>query len=96
MKTVPFHLARSELASFLDRAQTESILITRHGKPAAVLLGVEGEAIEELLTASSPEFWAMIEERRANPRTISAHALRAELKLPRRRTSERRRSKRSP
>jgi hypothetical protein len=46
-------------------AQKEQVLVTRHGKPAVLIRGVEGEELEDLLTASDPAFWKMIEARRA-------------------------------
>jgi hypothetical protein len=42
----------------------------KHGKPAAVVIGVEGEDIEDVLLAHDPKFWALIRERRKQP-TVS-------------------------
>ena len=65
------------------------VFITRHGKPAALIIGVEGEAFEDLMTRSDPEFWQMIEARRAASKTISSHEMRRRLSLPRRRRPKR-------
>jgi antitoxin (DNA-binding transcriptional repressor) of toxin-antitoxin stability system len=35
------------------------VLITKHGKPAALIIGVEGEDLEDLLTMANPRFWEM-------------------------------------
>ena len=50
------------------------MVVTRSGKPAALLLGVEGKDWETVALESSPEFWKLIEARRAEP-TISADEL---------------------
>jgi prevent-host-death family protein len=82
MKVVPLAEAKSELSAYVDAAQKDRILVTRHGKPAALLIGVEGEAIEDLLTRADPEFWRMIQERRGE-RTFSSAEVRASLGLSR-------------
>jgi PHD/YefM family antitoxin component YafN of YafNO toxin-antitoxin module len=63
------------LEAVLDLAQAERVVITRRGKPSAVVVGIDGYDEEDLALASSPAFWRMIEERRMG-RFIS----RAELK----------------
>jgi prevent-host-death family protein len=58
---------RSDMESVLDAAQKERIVVTRAGKPSAVIIGVESYDEEDLRLASSPEFWRLIEERRSGP-----------------------------
>ncbi len=43
MKRVPLHQVKDELSRFLREAEGEEIVITRHGKPAGVLIGFESE-----------------------------------------------------
>jgi prevent-host-death family protein len=43
MKTVPLSEVKDDLSKFLRLAETEQIVITRHGKPAGVLIGFESE-----------------------------------------------------
>jgi prevent-host-death family protein len=43
MKTVPLSEVKDDLSRFLHLAETEEIVITRHGKPAGVLIGFESE-----------------------------------------------------
>jgi prevent-host-death family protein len=38
-KTVPLSEVKDDLSKFLRLAETEEIVITRHGKPAGVLIG---------------------------------------------------------
>ena len=43
MKQVPLSEIKDDLARFLREAETQEIIITRHGKPAGVLIGFESE-----------------------------------------------------
>jgi prevent-host-death family protein len=43
MKRVPLHKVKDELSRFLREAEKEEVIITRHGKPAGVLIGFESE-----------------------------------------------------
>ena len=43
MKRVPLHQAKDDLSRYLRDAETEEIVITRHGKPAGVLIGFSSE-----------------------------------------------------
>lgn len=63
----------------VDEAQKDKVVITRHGKPAAVLVGVEGEDWEDVVLQSDPAFWNLIRARRAQP-TISLKELKRELR----------------
>jgi prevent-host-death family protein len=43
MKQVPLSEVKDDLSRFLREAATHEIVITRHGKPAGVLIGFESE-----------------------------------------------------
>jgi prevent-host-death family protein len=43
MKEVPLSAIKDDLSRFLREAETQEIIITRHGKPAGVLIGFESE-----------------------------------------------------
>jgi prevent-host-death family protein len=43
MKKVPLSLIKDDLSKYLHLAESEEIVITRHGKPAGVLVGFESE-----------------------------------------------------
>jgi prevent-host-death family protein len=43
MKEVPLSKIKDDLSRFLREAETQEIVITRHGKPAGVLIGFESE-----------------------------------------------------
>lgn len=56
-------------------------MITRHGKPAALVIGVEGQEIEEVLLRQDPSFWNLVEERRRQ-RSVPLADVRRLLRLP--------------
>jgi prevent-host-death family protein len=43
VRQVPLAEVKDDLSRFLRLAESQEILITRHGKPAGVLIGFEGE-----------------------------------------------------
>jgi prevent-host-death family protein len=43
MKQVPLHEVKNDLSRLLRRAENEDIVITRHGKPAGLLVGFKSE-----------------------------------------------------
>jgi prevent-host-death family protein len=43
MKTVPLNEVKDDLSKYLRLAEKEEIIITRHGKPAGVLIGFADE-----------------------------------------------------
>lgn len=43
MKKVPLSEVKNDLSRYLREAEKEEVVITRHGKPAGVLVGFESE-----------------------------------------------------
>jgi prevent-host-death family protein len=43
MKTVPLSEVKDDLSRYLRMAEKEQVVITRHGKPAGVLIGFESD-----------------------------------------------------
>ncbi len=70
MRSIPEKELRADLDSILTRAQSERIVISRRGKPCAVLVGIEDYDTEDLKLASSEGFWAMIRERRVGGKSV--------------------------
>jgi PHD/YefM family antitoxin component YafN of YafNO toxin-antitoxin module len=56
-----------DVRGLLEAAQRERILVTRDGKPLALVVGVENKDEEDLRLEADPEFWRMIEESRRSP-----------------------------
>ena len=43
MKKAPLSIVKDDLSKFLRLAEKEEVVITRHGKPAGILIGFESE-----------------------------------------------------
>jgi prevent-host-death family protein len=79
MKTVNARDLQKKIKQCVDVSQQDRIVITRRGKPAAVMVGVEGKDWEEVALQTSANFWKLVEERRNQP-TISMKELRKRIK----------------
>jgi prevent-host-death family protein len=79
MKTVNARDLQKRIKKCVDMSQQDRVVITRRGKPAAVLVGVEGKDWGEVVLQTSSTFWKLIEERRKEP-TLSMRELRTRLK----------------
>jgi len=93
MKTIG--LEHATLERCIKDARRERVVLTRKGKPVALVVGVEGMDEEQLQLGSSDKFWTLIEKRRRQ-RTIGRAEL--EKKLARtngglRKTSRKRKAK---
>jgi prevent-host-death family protein len=70
MKEVPLSEIKDDLSRYLREAETKEIVITRHGKPAGLLIGFESEEDWfEYRLENDPRFLRRIEQAR--------HSLRA-------------------
>ena len=69
VKQVPLSEVKDDLSRFLREAETQEIVITRHGKPAGVLIGFESEDDWfEYRLEHDPRFLRRIESARASVR----------------------------
>jgi len=69
MKEVPLSEVKNDLSRFLHEAEKQEIVITRHGKPAGVLIGFESEDDWfEYRLETDPRFLRRIEKARASLR----------------------------
>ena len=69
MKRVPLSEVKDDLSRFLREAETEEIVITRHGKPAGVLIGFASEEDWfDYRLENDPRFLARVERARASLR----------------------------
>jgi prevent-host-death family protein len=78
---VPEKELQQNLDAVLTRAQRERIVISRRGKPCAVLVGIENYDAEDLELARSEDFWRMIDQRRSSGRSVPLVAVEARLGL---------------
>lgn len=68
MKVIDFK--DSTLETCVNDARSERVVITRDGRPVALVVGIEGLDEEQIALGSDPDFWQLIESRRAQ-KTIS-------------------------
>lgn len=66
MRTIDIAQFNKDPQQYLDASLQEAIVVTRQGKPCAVVHGVDDD-LENAELAHSREFWSMIEERRREP-----------------------------
>jgi len=65
MREVPLSEVKDDLSRYLREAETQEIVITRHGKPAGVLIGFESEEDWfEYRLERDPHFLRRIEQAR--------------------------------
>jgi prevent-host-death family protein len=64
---------------FVSQAQKDRVVITRQGKPAAVLVGVTKQDWESVILQTDPKFWKLIHARRRQP-TRSLSQVKARLR----------------
>lgn len=57
-------IEKTTLDIVVENAQNARIVLTRDGKPVALLIGVEGLDAEQMELGSSDVFWKLIAERR--------------------------------
>ena len=69
MKQIPLSEVKNDLSKYLRMAEEEDIIITRHGKPAGILIGFESEdEWFEYRLENDPRFLKRIEQARASLR----------------------------
>ena len=69
MKQIPLSEVKNDLSKYLRMAEEEEIIITRHGKPAGILIGFESEdEWFEYRLENDPRFLKRIEDARASLR----------------------------
>jgi prevent-host-death family protein len=69
MKEVPLSEVKDDLSRYLKEAEKEQIVITRHGKPAGVLIGFESEDDWfDFRLENDPRFLKRVESARAGLR----------------------------
>lgn len=69
MKQIPLSEVKNDLSKYLRLAEEQDIVITRHGKPAGILIGFESEdEWFEYRLENDPRFLKRIETARASLR----------------------------
>ncbi|MCZ6547840.1 MAG: type II toxin-antitoxin system Phd/YefM family antitoxin [Deltaproteobacteria bacterium] len=71
MKEVPLSEVKDDLSRFLHEAEKHEIVITRHGKPAGVLIGFESEEDWfDYKLENDPRFLERVERARRSLRVV--------------------------
>ena len=69
MKEVPLSEVKDDLSRFLREAETQDVVITRHGKPAGVLIGFKSDDDWfDYRLENDPRFLERVEQARASIR----------------------------
>jgi prevent-host-death family protein len=64
VKTIAVRDLQKRIRECVSAAQKEKVVITRHGRPSAIVVGVEGQDWEAIVLQTSSTFWRLIEARR--------------------------------
>lgn len=79
MKTISVRDLQKKVKECVDAAQSDRIVVTRRGKPAAIIVGIEGADWETVVLETNAAFWRLIEKRHKQP-TISLKEIRKRLR----------------
>jgi len=82
MKTITVRDLQKHIRDCVKVSQRDRVVVTRHGIPAALIIGVEGSDWETLSLQTNPTFWRMIEQRRRD-KTVSLDEMRRLLNVKR-------------
>ena len=79
MKTISVRDLQKEIRKSVDEAQKDRVVVTRNGKPAVLLIGIEGQDWENVVIQANAPFWKLIGKRRKE-KTIPLQEMRKRLK----------------
>ena len=74
MKTINVRKLQQHVRDCVKASQRDRLVVTRHGIPTALIIGVEGTDWETLALQTNPSFWRMIEKRRSE-KTLSLESM---------------------
>jgi prevent-host-death family protein len=78
MKTISVRDLQKEIRKSVDEAQKDRVVVTRNGKPAVLLIGIEGQDWESVVIQANAPFWKLIGKRRKE-KTIPLQEMRKRL-----------------
>ena len=99
MKIVPMNEVKNRFSRYLELSRREDIVVTKNGRPAAILHAVTDEDLEDYLFESDPRFIARIEALRREFQRQGGTPLatvRKQLRVPASRRAERATRRRRP
>ncbi len=69
MKIAPLAEVKDRLSAYIDESRESPIVVTRNGRPVAMLIGIEDEDdLDSLLLVHNPRFLQLLEEARQRVR----------------------------
>jgi prevent-host-death family protein len=77
--------ATEPLAKYVEQTERGPVVLTKKGRPVAVIVGLENTDMESVSLANNPEFLAIIERSRARQQReggLSSEEVRHQLGLP--------------
>jgi prevent-host-death family protein len=80
MKTLSVRELQQSVKDTVDASQKDHVVVTRHGKPVAILVGVEGKDWETVYWETNRPLWRTIKKRRGEE-TISLAEMQRRLGL---------------
>jgi prevent-host-death family protein len=80
VKTISVRDLQKEIRKSVDEAQKDRVVVTRNGKPAVLLIGIEGQDWESVVIQANAPFWKLIGKRRKE-KTIPLQEMRKRLML---------------
>jgi len=75
MRLVSARDAKTHLSACLDESQKQEIVVTHHGRPPSVMMGVDRYDLADVTLMLNPNFSKMIESRRRREAGKEAQAL---------------------
>jgi prevent-host-death family protein len=84
-KTIEISKANLPLSDYTKKVKREPVIITKEGKPVAVLVSINNADIETVSLSNNPKFIALIERSRARQKSeggISSEEMRRRLEKP--------------
>lgn len=70
MKITGARELRDDLSGYLDKAQRTAIVVTRHGAPSVLMVGVEGLSLDDIQMGTDEPLWEELEARRHHPEPV--------------------------
>ena len=64
MKTISVRDLQRKIRKTVEASHADRVVVTRNGKPVALLVGLEGQDWESVIRQTSASFWRLIQRRR--------------------------------
>jgi len=63
MNIAPLADVKARFSAYIQKIQTEPVIVTKNGRPVAIMMGIsDQDDLERILLAASPRFQALLDE----------------------------------